>query len=94
MADKGTGIRFRKQTMDIFMSKQLQMKVAKAMYDCQNNGDAPIWEEAEDSTRNWLLSRADAAIEAVHDDLKQYVERNLINEAAVTGKMLIKRLRV
>ena len=74
------------------MNKRLQEKVAKAMYDCQNTGDAVPWEEATDSIRDWLLSRAIAAIDAVTEDLDMFVTRNLTGEAAATGKMLIARL--
>lgn len=75
------------------MNKRLQEKVAKAMYDCANSGDAPPWEDAEDNTRNWLLMRAAAAIDSVHHDLKQFTERNLTGEAATVGGMLTERLR-
>lgn len=75
------------------MNKQLQEKVAKAMYNCNPAGDFPLWEDAEDTTRTWLLDRASAALEAVHADLKRFVDRNLVDEAAVIGKMLIKRLQ-
>jgi hypothetical protein len=75
------------------MTTRLQEKVAKAMYDCANTGDSPPWEEAEDHTRNWLLGRATAAINAVHNDLEMFVTRNLTADAADIANMLIARLR-
>lgn len=74
------------------MNSRLQEKVAKAMFDCATHDGTP-WNEAPDTIRDWLLLRALPAMNVVAEDLQMFVDRNLKNEAAEVGKMLIERLR-